>query len=271
MKMNTECGFCGAEEDNFLCKACVDRAREILTGVKWLEDNLTVALCRQDELSKDPHPSTRSTERPLMFSSRASDALTGLENTLVAYYLLLPSLHAHKRYESLLEGPQSLSYLALFIIAQLDQVAVHCEWAPHLLQHLEDVLEDSLTAIDGPETFVFAGWCPECSTVLYAKKDVPAVICNQDGCESTTLVLVNDGQEELLEQARGMYFNVSETAKVLQLAGFEINRDHLRRWIDKGIKIAGERHYLPHYEDETVLLGDAWWLADQYRNKKLPR
>ncbi|MFE9642101.1 hypothetical protein ACFYOC_24060 [Nocardiopsis alba] len=258
----TQCGYCYREDHLFLCSECKEEVREILSGVRWMADNLTVALCRQDELSRDTGSPSGGTHQPLVYSERASDALSRLRQVMEHYGA--PLLDGEPT-EAQREGRVSPMSWALLIDSDLDRRAAHDPSAGKLLEDLQEVKEQALRAIDAPEAQVFAGHCPDCSTALYASKAVQAVVCEH--CDSVALVVVSQGQEDLLRAAEDMRLSLREAVRVLQLAGYsEVNKDLLHRWEKKGLKDGNQRLYLTATE-EGVRIGDAIDMLEFRRSK----
>ncbi|MET9797409.1 hypothetical protein [Nocardiopsis alba] len=198
-----------------------------------------------------------------MYSERASEALSRLRRILGQYGA--PLLDGEPT-EALREGRVSPMSWALLIDSDLDRRAAQDPSASKLLEDLQEVKEQALRAIDAPEAQVFAGHCPDCSTPLYASKAVPAVVCEH--CDSVELVVVSQGQADLLRAAGDMCFSLREAVRVLQLSGYEeANYSLLRRWTDKGLKAGKERLFLDATE-EGIRLGDAIDMLECRRSQK---
>ena len=264
MKTKNEdpCGHCGAQTEDFICSDCVERVRYILSEVKWLEENLLISLSRMDELGQEIGFTRGGDERPLIYSVRASEALRQLKKAIRTHSLLVPPRFGERASERLLEGNVPLAFWAMYLDHHLEHIASKSPGAPRLVQDLESVLEESLAAMDSPSVYVIGGWCPNCGSTLYAKRDVPAVVCSY--CDSTDLIFVDSNKDALIELAKSYYFSLRETAELLQCAGYESNKDLLYRWATKGVKIGEARVYLPRNEDKKIRLGDALEITQMY-------
>lgn len=254
------CLVCAAEiGDGYVCVRCTfdyDEALRIAaitydtaTGrVHCLLDELETMLSRQARMTQGTG-GARSSERPLPFDNRASDALDRITRAVMDAYRVT----MRRRDSQLVIGPR---FAARLLRNDLTDLLRKPECARMILA-LHEANASALAVIDRPPDRWYAGQCsalvdvsnaaPQgiCLFDLYAMPDAVTVTCAVCG----TVHNVEQRRSTLLTAAEDVLATATEIARAVALFGEEISAARIHTWsarkrlTQRGVNTAGQPLY----------------------------
>lgn len=238
--MTAQCG-CGAPtgDGTTLCRACTTRLAADLDQVTWLERELTTVLARQavygDRAGRRP-----STDHPLPYDPRASEAAWVLRDTLTNVARAIAPEPTPERPQTAADGPSpsdwtdslgadlSAARIARSLSERIDTIRRHPE-AYLLADEVHAAVTQARRVIDRPPAKWYAGRCP-CETDLYARPGAASVRCT--GCGTTYDVAAR--RAELLATVEDRLATATEIARALTALATPITPAAIRGYAHRG-------------------------------------
>ncbi|USC17017.1 hypothetical protein [Rhodococcus sp. 11-3] len=206
-----------------LCRVCVARLDEWLERAGWLEGQLELNVTRQSQSGSRYREGGRSTEKPLVFDDKASEAawvlehtLTGLARRCVDTWGMCPS-----------DPRRLVPWLRsrLFEVARLDDIG-------DVMGELQSAVDLGLATIERPEPRVYIGDC-RCGRPVYGQGgDEAECRCGEIFRVAESRVANREAGADLLLTAREAALYAGE------LHGVQITAKRIRVWASRG-KIQG--------------------------------
>lgn len=238
--------ICGA------CEAALDRD---LQSIPDLAAELDTTLARQGVSGGG---GVRSTEVPLPYDARATEALDILHSTLLGWeHALLTGLTRPA-------GPRCAACrhwscgLIAFTTAPDGTVPGLARWLHHrlhrLLRHsavaqaVDEIAAATRCArrtIDRPPGSTFAGACPHCAAPLYTRRGTRIARCRACGAQAD----VADQQQQLLDQIGDQLLHSVALSAVLTGLGVRVPASTIRYWASEDEDKGRARRLFAHSRD----------------------
>ena len=193
--------------------------RTKLQRAAWLARQLELAITRQTKMGPE-RVGGRSTETPVPFDDRASEAAWVLRNVLVNHAGPV-AVKLGEHLDLSLQTPD----LAMWLHARVTHVEDH-----DLIDELLDALDLGTKAIDQPTVRIYLGDC-ECGARIYGDPENEAVPC--EVCERT-----HDGRARRRAnnlRGRDLPVTANDAARYLgEVDGVAVSAKRIRVWASRG-------------------------------------
>lgn len=207
--------------DAQVCHRCVNRLVKRLTDGRWLADQLTITITRQDRITDGGR---RAGEPPLPYREEAAERYWTLRNTLTTWARDLCG-------DVVPDGVgDTIGDLAEWLAQRATQIRRHPA-AGQLVDELDDALTQAWRIIDRPPTLWPAGECGDngCTGQLLAHLDAVVVSCPECG----TLHDVEVRMAWLVDQAECVLLTAAEMTRAMGALDIEVTADRIRKWAER--------------------------------------
>jgi hypothetical protein len=232
------CETCGRDiaDGATFCVNCahkLDAALSAIVEYQGLAYDLAIAISRQARIgSRD---GARSTETPVAFDARASEAADHLKGVLAGWARIVAE-------ETGAELPaDTLAGIATFLRRWVGWLRHH-QAGFEAWHEILDAVKDARRIVDRPAEKVYAGPCDSCGQALYARPAADYVTCRTPECEELTYP-VEERRRWMLGQIEDLIGGASYVATVCTGLGVKVSPSTIRMWV-KRHKLQ-PRHYNP--------------------------
>lgn len=253
---------CHAPTQNFLCSKHRDELVLWLWDIGGLHlgdsgeyqtsllDDLDVTICGTDKVGGAPiGVVVRSSETPLVFNERASDAKRALVNAVQSWARVFAEENPHLRF-----GPETIEDAARWMAGFPNLLAGHPA-AVEIHRDFGDLIHRARRSIDRPTQRVYAGECGarmegvKCTEQLWAWEGRHEVVCPTCGTE----FFVENRRAQIIEGLRSRIAPARQITEALKAwANIGINVKSIRTWTSRGLV----QNHAPEGEPATVRIGD---------------
>lgn len=217
---------CGRpSRDATICMGCaceLDAAIAEICEVRGLAYDLDIALSRQARLGD--RNGSRSTETPVAYDKRASEAAKNLKGILVGWTRVI----AEETGADL--PPDTLAGIATWLRPRVGWMRHHPAGA-EAHDEIIDAVRLARRVIDRPAERLYAGPC-DCGEDLYAKHGAAYVECHNH--EQPIVWPVEARRTWLLDSAREMLLTTTEISQALALYAMDASPAALRGYVGRG-------------------------------------
>ncbi|WP_017590262.1 LIM domain-containing protein [Nocardiopsis ganjiahuensis] len=212
-------------DDAYVCAGCTEELRLALLKVgeeDGLAVDLDLTLARQHRTGPG-NLGRRSTETPLAYDPRASEAAAVLRNTLSTWCRLLQ--------EEIGGGlPQDdLASMARWL-GRFVQWLRRSDIGAECVDEIVSAVAQAERSVDLPTERVLAGVCARCGKPCYARAGADRTRCRECGTELT----VSEGRERLLRAAGDRLVTAAEGARSLRVLGHDVSAAAVRGYARRG-------------------------------------
>lgn len=209
-----------------ICKACAGELEQVIAEVPALTAELAITLSRQNAKGGAGNVSG-TTERPLPFDARSSEAAWVLRNTLTSWVRALEDDRARQPIDT-------MPAMSDWLLTHYGRVLVHPA-AEQAVDELTAAAGNAWATIDNPAERVFLGRCPACGLGdVYAALGSLNTGCRVCGAVHDVAALRTALRASLDDQL----VTATEYAGMLTILGIHVDRDRTRTlvnvWASRG-------------------------------------
>lgn len=232
--MTSDCGTCSRPiaDGAVICVTCayqIDDAIQDVAAYRGLAYDLDIAVTRQARIGQ--RSGGKSTETPLAYDQRASDADDALKKALAKW--------AHTiAFETGAEPPTGdLAHIATWLRPRVGWLRHHEQGALAWTEIL-DAVRDARRVIDRPADKLYAGPC-DCGEDLYARLDAAYVICKSIAHEDPVAWEVEARRRWLLASAEDVLATTTEISRAMARYATPVTPSAIRGYVAR--KRLGQR------------------------------
>lgn len=230
-----------ARDAAYCCDQCADSLAKALGDVPWLDEQLDITISRQQGIDyrrgSGGKGAKKPAERPLPYSTGASDARTALRGLLVSWVRFCSEEGVRHRERDDALPADTLIAMSRWMLWRVDGLMLH-DIAADAIDELTSAVAHCHRLVDRPADRWFAGPCNECDTDLYAKAGSRSVTCK--GCG--LVYDVAERREWLWNAAQDHLATASEIARAVVVwgnptAGEAKLVDRIRKWAERALLV----------------------------------
>jgi hypothetical protein len=231
------CETCGRPSpDATICPGCgykLDAAISAIVEYQGLAYDLDVAITRQSRIGS--RSGARSTETPVAFDQRASEASQHLKGVLAGWARVVAE-------ETGAELPvDTLTGIATWLRPRVGWLRHH-EAGAEAYNAIRDAVKAARRVCDRPAEKLYAGPCDECGEDLYARLEAVYVMCVNPIHEDELIWSVEERRRWLLQSAEDVLASPLEISRALTRYAQPVTPSAIRGYVHRGQLVArGER------------------------------